>query len=301
MGASIGLESEVGKGSTFTIHFERQGTPGMATPLAQGLHAGPDGPSPDLVGGRPTILIVDDDPDARELLRNVVADAGYEPIVATGGRHGLELARTRHPDLITLDLMMPDLSGWEVLTALKADPSTAAIPVVVVSVVAAEQRGRLLGVIDLVPKPVEREHLVTVLRRIAAPGRRKALVIEDDPAERRLLTRFLADEAFDVVTAANGLEGLRRLEAAVPDLILLDLAMPVMDGVTFLATLRRSPTWAHIPVVIVTGEFRPDDAERLARETAGVVQKGVDFERSLRKVLERVRPAVAPTRGTGED
>ncbi|MGH7533908.1 MAG: response regulator, partial [Gemmatimonadales bacterium] len=195
-----------------------------------------------------------------------------------------------------LDLMMPEMSGWDVMRALKADPDLATIPVVVVSVVAAEQEGRLLGVMDLLPKPVDRDLLVSTVRRILGTTGNWVLIVEDDVSQQRLLRTMMASAGYEVETARHGLEAFQRIERRVPDLILLDLALPVMDGATFLDTLRKNPLYAHIPVVIVTQTLARDQAAALEREALGIVKKGVDFERSLKDVL---RHLPAPEAGGG--
>src|SRR5262249_37814469 len=154
------------------------------------------------------------------------------------GQDAIEKARLLRPDLITLDLMMPGMNGWETLRVLKADPELHEIPVVVVSIVASENRGTIFGAADHLNKPVSREELCNVLRRNRKHGKGKALVVDDSEDARRILTALLADETAEIETAANGQEALRKLILFQPDLIILDLMMPVMDGMTFLDSIR---------------------------------------------------------------
>ena len=282
MGASLSVRSKPGEGSTFSITFGDRSAPSEAQrPLVAGT--APDGASP-------AILVIDDDADARLLLQRYLEDAGYQVVAAGSGRDGVTLARQYRPSAITLDLMMPEMSGWEVLKALKADPTVADIPVVVVSVVAAEQEGRVLGILDLLPKPVDRDRLVATVGRLLNRGGRSVLIVEGDPHQRRLLAHAMGREGYDVEIAEDGLDGFQRLEHRVPDLILLDLAVPVMDGTTFLTTLRNNPRHAHIPVVVVAKDLNADEVAKLEQHAVGVVRKGSDLEQGLADVLRHVGP-----------
>ncbi|HET7025484.1 MAG TPA: response regulator [Gemmatimonadales bacterium] len=289
MGASLTVHSEPGRGSTFAVEFTPVVAPSPAPPVDPDVAALPR-------DGRPLVLVIDDDADARVLMRQYLEHAGYAVVAAGNGADGLALARAHRPAAITLDLMMPEMSGWDVMRALKAEPDLAAIPVVVVSIVAAEQEGRILGVMDLLPKPVDRDLLVSTVRRILGTTGSWVLIVEDDVSQQRLLRAMMASAGYEVETARHGLEAFQRIERRIPDLILLDLALPVMDGATFLDTLRKNPLYAHIPVVIVTQTVAPDQAAALERGALGIVTKGVDFERSLKDVL---RHLPAPEAGGG--
>lgn len=281
MGGALTVTSEPGRGSTFAIEFDPVAPPSAAA--TTDLDSAPFDHD-----GRPLILVIDDDADARTLMRQYLEHAGYAVVTASGGADGLALARTHRPAAITLDLMMPEMSGWDVMQALKADPDLAAVPVVVVSVVAAEQEGHRLGVMDLISKPVDRDLLVSTVQRILGPAGHTVLIVEDDLSQQRLLRAMMTSAGYEVEAARHGLEAFQRIERRVPDLILLDLALPVMDGATFLDTLRKNPLYVHIPVVIVTQALPPEQAAAIEREALGVVKKGVDFERSLKDVLRHL-------------
>jgi signal transduction histidine kinase/DNA-binding response OmpR family regulator/CHASE3 domain sensor protein len=287
MGGALTVTSVPGHGSIFAIEF---------APVAPAVATTDLNDAPFDHDGRPLILVIDDDADARTLMRQYLEHAGYAVVTASGGADGLALARTHRPAAITLDLMMPEMSGWDVMQALKADPDLATVPVVVVSVVAAEQEGRRLGVMDLISKPVDRDLLVSTVQRILGPAGHTVLIVEDDLSQQRLLRAMMASAGYEVEAARHGLEAFQRIERRVPDLILLDLALPVMDGATFLDTLRKNPLYAHIPVVIVTQTLPPEQAAAIEREALGVVKKGVDFERSLQDVLRHL-PAHDAGRG----
>jgi CheY-like chemotaxis protein len=229
------------------------------------------------------VLVVDDEADSRILLANLTEECGFRVTTADSGEQALRRAREVRPDLILLDLMMPQMDGWQVLTALKADRQLQSIPVVVASIVARENRGTLLGAVDVLQKPVVREDLLRVLE--ACP-RAKVLVVEDSELDRRLTLECLEGERIEVRTAANGREALQLLETFSPDLVLLDLLMPEMDGMSFLHVLRRDPRHENLPVFIVTAkELDPEEKQRLGRLAQAVFKKAEDLGADLRRVL----------------
>jgi CheY-like chemotaxis protein len=220
-------------------------------------------------------LVIDDEPAARELLRRSIERAGFIVDVAPDGATGLELARRHQPAVITLDVMMPGLDGWAVLNALKADPATWHIPVVMVSMVDDEQLGMALGAVDYFTKPVDGARLAAVLGRLHRSGSsRHVLLVEDDEPTRSVLTRILHKEGWGVAEAPNGRVALDRLAQRIPDLIVLDLMMPGMDGFEFAEALARNEAWRNVPVVVLTAkDVHPQDRERLRGLVTRVMQK----------------------------
>ena len=232
------------------------------------------------------VLVIDDEEDARLLLARMIEDFGYRVVPAGSGEEGLRLARSVRPDAITLDLIMPGMDGWSVLRRLKEDPELAAIPTVVVSVVAAEQRGAVLGAVDVLQKPVAREELMRVLCHCNRP---RVLVVEDSEDDRRLLSAILEREPVEVRMVSDGSDALEALEQFAPDVILLDLFMPNMDGMEFLNVLRRRPGGDAIPVVIVTSTTPDDHVQQcLAQWTRAVLNKRDNLPERLRVVLDGV-------------
>jgi adenylate cyclase len=196
-------------------------------------------------------------------------------ITAKDGPEGLALARELDPVLITLDVLMPGLDGWSVLEALKADPRLADIPVVMLTILDEKSRGYALGADDYLMKPVDRDRLRAVLARYGRTRTgRRVLIVEDDPDTRSWLCRTLRDDGWVATEAENGRAALRRLAEAVPDLVLLDLIMPEMDGFEFLNELRRTEAGHGIPVIVVTAaELDAADHERLNGSVLEVLQK----------------------------
>jgi PAS domain S-box-containing protein len=239
-----------------------------------------------------TVLVVDDEQDSRFLMQHHLVDLGCEVITASNAKDGIRLARARQPNLITMDLQMPDMDGWTALRVLKDDPVTRDIPVVIASIVASEGRGRLLGAVDLLNKPVERADLLRVIwRNLATRQGRRVLVIDDDEDVRNIMTELLQAEDLEVQTAANGADGLRIVDNDAPDVVLLDLMMPVMDGMEFLRELRSNPFHLGLPVIVVTSkDLTDEEREELAEKASGVVQKGDQVEGRLKEILRTLVP-----------
>ncbi|MHC4235435.1 MAG: response regulator, partial [Planctomycetota bacterium] len=238
-----------------------------------------------------TLLIIDDDPHARELLRRTFSKEGYAVIEAADGASGIELALTQQPDVITLDVMMPGMDGWEVLSRIKADPATTDIPVIMVSIIDDVNMGVALGASDYVTKPIDRDRLTAILSRFKADGdARRVLVVEDDGATRQLLRRLLKKEGWAVSEAENGRVALERIEEIRPSLILLDLVMPEMDGFEFLDELRKKSGRPGIPTVVITAkDLTEQDRNRLNGSVDRIVQKGAYSREDL---LAQVRDLV---------
>ena len=238
------------------------------------------------------VLVIDDEVDSRVLMQHYLGEFGCEVLEAESGAEGLELAREHQPDLITLDLQMPEMDGWEVLQRLKADSAVRDIPVVVASIVANEGRGRLLGAVDLLSKPIERTHLLRVLwRNLVNRAEHRVLVVDDDEAVHELITAKLKPEGLEVVCVSSGQEALEEVARETPGAILLDLAMPGMHGLTFLDHLRENPYHVGLPVIVVTGKHLSDaEMELLSDKVSGVVLKGEGFADRVRSFLTALFP-----------
>lgn len=271
MGGNITVESEVGRGSTFTIRLPAEVLAAQPIPLARSISAAQ---VPALSAASPIVLVVDDDPTVRVVTERFLTREGFSVVTADGGREGLRLARELHPAAMTLDVMMPDIDGWTVLAAVKGDPTLADIPVILMTIIDEKNRGYSLGAADYMVKPVDRERLGVILHRIVGPGARRVLVVDDDDIIRRGVLQALEKEGWKVGEAENGRVGLERLGEALPDVIVLDLMMPEMDGFEFLDELRKRAEWRHIPVVVVTSkDLTEEDHRRLNGEVERVLQK----------------------------
>lgn len=184
------------------------------------------------------------------------------------------MAREQPPDAITLDLLMPGMDGWAVMSALKADPETAEVPVILVTMTDEQRMGFALGASDYMTKPINPDRLVTALARYATRDC-SVLVVEDDPATREMIRRTLRKAGWTVAEAENGRVALQRLAEEIPRVVILDLMMPEMDGFEFIDTARKNPAWRQIPILVVTAkELTPQERSRLKGDVVRVVQKG---------------------------
>jgi signal transduction histidine kinase/CheY-like chemotaxis protein len=291
MGGDITVHSVAGQGSTFTITLPANSpTAGeeetrRAAPTATRAAAG---------GETPVVLVVDDDPTVRDLMERFLTREGFAVVTATGGKEALARARELVPAALTLDIMMPDLDGWTVIAALKGDPALADIPVVIVTILDERNRGFALGAADYLVKPIDRDRLRDVLRRLCGRSPGRVLVIEDDAATRRAALQMLARDGWTIDEAENGRVGLERVAAAVPDVIVLDLMMPEMDGFEFLAELRSRPDGHDLPVLVVTAKDLTDDDRR--RLNSGVerviIKRGAERDELLRELGQALATCV---------
>jgi PAS domain S-box-containing protein len=294
MGGDLTAQSEPGKGSTFTARLPVDVASAVSTadPAAgeSEAAAAPRAPSRSDV-----VLVIDDDRTARELIAGYLEEQRIPVIAAAGGIEGLRRARELRPAAITLDVLMSDLSGWDVLAALKGDPDLAAVPVIVTTIVDEPHKGMALGAADYLTKPIDRERLLrTLARYVNAGGKPRVLIVEDDAAQRQVVRTALEPEGYAVDEARDGHEGLARLRAAIPNVIVLDLLMPGMDGFEFAAALQAKPEWRRIPVIVVTAkDLTAEDRRRLE---AGVAKILLKHEFDPTELVDQLRSSIAAAR-----
>jgi len=274
-GGRIWVESEAGKGSTFGIALPAGSEEPAMKPVPQaGLDSGITLES--ALGPRPTVVVVEDDRRSFDLLRVYLEAAGARVVSAGDGEEGLDTVRRLSPAGVVLDILLPGIDGWDVLAQLKADPGTAAIPVIVVSMLDERGRGFALGAAEYLVKPVGKEQLLAALYRAAAMPERKHTVvaIDDDPLAIELVRASLEPEGWTVLGAATGQEGLALIRERKPSAVLLDLLMPGMDGFEVVEALRADPDTKSVPVVILTSKsMTPQDKERLQGRITYVARK----------------------------
>jgi len=299
MGGDIRVESELGRGTTFTVELPAVVTEKKREPKEPAV----DAPAPSDGTATATVLVIDDDTAALDLTRRFLTREGFSVVTATDGEKGLELARKLRPRAITLDVMMPGMDGWTVLSTLKQDPATAEIPVIMLTMLDEREKGFALGASEYLGKPIDRERLAALLQRFRGSGQTggRVLVVEDDSDTRKLIRRNLKKAGWSVDEAKNGRVGLQRVEKATPDLILLDLMMPEMDGFEFLRELRARQAWQQIPVVVVTAkEITEEERLRLNGWVEKVLHKGAyNRENLLGEIRDLVR-ACAEGQHSGE-
>jgi CheY-like chemotaxis protein len=285
MGGDITVTSAPGEGSSFTIILPAQ----VVDPKAASQEAAAETPAP-VPAEAKKVVVIDDEPTARDLLGRLMRAEGFHVLTAAGGEEGLRLIQAVHPDIITLDVIMPGMDGWAVLARLKADPATADIPVIMLTILDDKNLGYTLGAADYVTKPIDRERLGAILARYqGAQTAYNALVIEDDSAAREMLRRLLEKENWHVSEAENGRVALECLAERIPQLILLDLMMPEMDGFEFVAELRRNPAWRDLPIVVITAlDLTPEERARLNGHVEKILRKDASTrEELLAQVRER--------------
>ncbi len=276
LGGKIAVESTPGHGSTFTITLPDRD---RAAPAAAAIPEGAEHAA--------LVMVVDDDPNARDLLASTVRREGYRVIEATDGATALALAREWHPDVITLDVLMPRLDGWAVLTALKSDLDLAEIPVIIVTVLADRGIAVSLGAAELLTKPIDRTRLAATIRQNVR-GTGIVLVVDDEPESRRIGRRHLEKLGWEVAETQDGADALLWLSKnRRPAMIMLDLLMPVMNGFAFLEEIAKHAELREIPIVILTAmPLGAAERELLSGRTRDVIAKGADdFAQVLRRIL----------------
>jgi signal transduction histidine kinase/DNA-binding response OmpR family regulator len=293
MGGSITLSSELGKGTTFIIRLpalviDDKKPQSVAEPSRERMAKAPSS------GAAGSVLVIDDDPVVQELMRTFLRKEGYRVTAASGGEEGLELARETHPDVITLDVAMPQMDGWCVLSALKSDPDLAEIPVIMLTMVDNKSMGYALGAAEYMTKPINRERLVSVLRKYSRlRDARPVLIVEDDPDTRGILKGTLEKDGWKVETAENGRVALDVVARGLPGLVLLDLMMPEMDGFTFVHEFHRMAEARSVPIIVLTAkDLTEEDRRRLNGYVEQVLQKGVNTDSLLQQVRDLVAQSI---------
>jgi PAS domain S-box-containing protein len=282
MGGDINVTSEPGQGSTFLVTL----------PLHVGAAAVEEAPVAAGSGTAGTVLVIDDAAEMHDLLRRSLVRDGYRVESALSGAAGIERAREVRPDAIILDVIMPSMDGWSVLTALKADAALADIPVIMLTMLDDRKLGFALGASEYLTKPVDAARLLSVLRRHATDTTGHVLIVDDDGLARTMLRRSLEQAGWEVVEADGGRAALQRLEERVPRLVLLDLMMPEMDGFEVAARMQADSRWRDVPVVVVTAkDLTADDRRRLGGAADRVIQKG-GFSRDI--LMDQVNDLVRP-------
>lgn len=294
MGGDVTLTSEAGKGTTFTVRLPAV-THAAADTAVSAAEKHSESPQVREPEHAPIVLVVDDDPDARELLRRHLQRSGYAVRVAANGEEAMQLARTLRPDVVTLDVLMPQMDGWAVLSAMKEDAVLAEIPVIMATIVDNQSIGFSLGAADYLIKPIDRDRLVRAVEKCCPSGApRHVLIIEDDAPTSELMARALLQIDCTVTQAENGRVGLERLNEALPDAILLDLMMPEMDGFEFIAQVRAEARWRRIPVIVVTAKtLTAEDLARLNGQVQHLVHKGEYSGRTVLAALDELVPVHA--------
>jgi signal transduction histidine kinase/CheY-like chemotaxis protein len=297
MGGEVMVESEYGVGSTFTLKLPQiarqvmskaeefdESTATVSSILVNPLHT-------------KTVLVIDDNHHDRKFLHRYLSNEGYNVVMAVNGKQGLQMAKEIVPDMITLDVMMPEMDGWETLVALKNDPFLVNIPVVMSSIIEDRHLAQTLGAVDYLAKPVDKERLLKVVdKHIARSARGPILVIEDDPDTLEITCNLLVQAGWSVQAAENSMEAIEIIEKYPPMLILLDLMMPEMDGFEVIKKLRYHPQWQLIPIIVITSvELSTSEYAQLSKQVQNIFQKGkYELQDLLNEVNEVVSSSLIP-------
>jgi CheY-like chemotaxis protein len=274
MGGEISVESKPGEGSAFTFRL-----PASVDGVNCETNENPDASVysakiADNSEGR-TILVIDDDAVARDLLSRFLVREGFAVVSSARGHEALSLAKQWRPIAITLDVLMGATNGWDILSKLKADPDLADIPVVMVSILDDKSRGFALGADDYLTKPIHPDRLNAVLQKFWVNDQMGTiLIIEDDEPTRQLLRRFLDRDGWKIEEATNAREGLEKVSRGIPSLILLDLMTPEMDGFEFVERIRSQDQYRSIPIVVLTAmELTPRERAQLSEHVSRIASK----------------------------
>jgi signal transduction histidine kinase/CheY-like chemotaxis protein len=305
LGGDLAVESVEGEGSTFTVTIpvdieqqtannqqstESEPIPSSELPLLTTRGASS---SQFPVPSSQLILAIDDSPNVISMLEELLGDAGFRVVGAKTGSEGLAQARALRPSAITLDIILPDMDGWQVLHSLKMDPLTRDIPVILVTIIDKRALGMQLGASEYLVKPMDHDALLATLDRHLPPTdrQRSLLVVDDDEQVRDMVQQLLENEPYRLRTAVDGLDALQTIEKEKPDAILLDLLMPRLDGFGVLARLRENESTASIPVIVVTAKtLTAKETAVLNNSAQQVIQKqglaAEDLVAELQRVLQ---------------
>ena len=306
MGGDVVVRSEIGKGTMFTASFLADYLSATDNVKKNKIKEGPlienvvsiENQNSNKNGK--TVLIIDDDPTVSELMKRHLLRENYNVVVAPNGKDGVKLAREISPDVITLDILMPEMDGWSVLRTLKADPKVSDIPVIMASILDEKNKGFSLGAADFLSKPVQKDYLMKAIRNlIGDKDNLKICLIEDDNSLRFTIREILEKQNVKIVEAENGKVGISILknEEIKPDLILLDLMMPVMNGFEFLKVIRETE-FSNIPILVLTGaDLSEEERKFLSGETHKILQKSDD---TLSTIVNEVGQVIKASSNKGE-
>ena len=289
LGGNISVESAAGKGSSFTLVLPLT----CSGDMAAGQTGLSPSPAAEVQPEEKTVLVVDDDPASVIMLSSYLRREGYHTVVATSGKEALRLAETHHPFAVTLDIVMPEMDGFEVLQALKKNPATQDIPVIIVSISEDRETGFALGATGYVSKPVNHKQLMGEIHKVGRPDHRAladytVMIVDDNELDRTEIDRMVREHGMKTAVAQDGDSCLALLARRIPDILLLDLLMPGMDGFSVLDHVRNKLVLKDLPVIIVTAkDLSREDRRRLNGQVAAVLEKRSTSQTGLLEELKR--------------
>jgi len=288
LGGYIEVESKEGYGSTFMAYLLQD--------YQHSVHETIDIPNEIVVDSRPfpeksKILVIDDDINFLDLIDRRLTKEGYVVFTANSGLNGLSKAKKLIPDIIILDIIMPDIDGWTIYQKMKKIPLLSQIPIIIVTIGDYKKMAKDFGVVDFLSKPIRWDKLNMILEKYKVESISKhILVIDDDSSTRTILRKMLIKDGWRVDEAENGKVAIDRLKLQVPELILLDLLMPVMDGFKFLKEIKKIDSWINIPIIVITSkDLTIDDYSFLTDNVDKVIQKG---KYSRQEIIDQIDSSI---------
>ena len=291
-GGAVAVESAVGEGSRFTVWLP------FRSPVDASVTESIVAPQTARVGlpGESIALVVEDDLKSAELIRVQLEAEGFTVVHAASAEAGLALAEQQPPSLITLDIMLPDMDGWEFLGRIKAMPALRRVPIVIISIVSDSEKGFALGAAAVMQKPISRKELFESLvglglLPLTPGGELKVLVVDDDAKALKLAVMGMRELAATVLEASGGQEAIELARQELPDLIVLDLLMPEVNGFDVVEALQEQASTARIPILVITAkQLDADDRARLNGYVTAIMEKGTDQQS---RFLGEVRRAMS--------
>ena len=282
MGGSIKLESEKGVGSTFTVTIPKIVVKGDQ--LKQAVE------EQQIEPGKKVILVVDDDPTARDLIKRTLEKENYIVFAAAGGDEAIEIANKKNPHLITLDIMMPQKSGWDTLKEIRKIKKFKDTPVIMVSMLDDDNTGQILGADQYLQKPVDRDQLVNTITLFKDKMKNNNMMIVDDISDNReIVKRHLKDYNFNFYEAENGKDAIEKLLSKPCDGIILDLMMPIMDGFEFLSKIKEYDKLKNIPIIVLTAkDLTKDEVIDLKDSVSLVIQKSELSDKTIKELVNNL-------------
>jgi CheY-like chemotaxis protein/HAMP domain-containing protein len=286
LGGELSVKSKIGEGSIFTIKVPvkwNQNIPQTELFI-------PEIKSSQL--SEKTILVVDDDPKIVNNISEYLSQNGYKTITATSGKEALELAEKHQPLAITLDIIMPEMDGWEVLQKLKLNTKTKDIPVIIISVSDDKNTGYALGAMGYINKPVNKNMLLSEIRKLSKITE-SVMIVDDNDLELRQMVEVVEAENIKTIGVNSGEESIKLLKENVPDVLVLDLIMPGMDGFSVIEEVRKNPNTKNLPVIIVTAkDITKEDRLKLSGKVSSLIAKSdstpQDLFNEIRNVLKKI-------------
>ena len=284
LGGELTVQSDLGKGSTFTLVLPVKWS-GLIPDVRPFTVTTPWQITP----AQKTVLVVDDEPEVLTMISEYLSLEGYNILTATSGEKALRLAREHRPYAITLDVIMPEMDGWEVLQHLKKDPDTKGIPVIIVSVSNDKQTGFALGAVGYVTKPVNRDLLIGEINSIDGPTPNMIMVVDDNEIERKEMAGMIEEEGMKALVAEDGRKCMDMIQESLPDVLVLDLIMPEVDGFEVLDRVRSDPETRNLPVIVVTAkDLSTEEREKLSGNVSSVLTKSDTTSKTLLETLKNL-------------